>query len=227
MTKKSKQLPILETTVLAESQLPDVGESSIEWSDPKPPLMQRQSIKGAIVAAPIAFLLAFVVFIFSPLAAPIFPWSPSAPANVSGQTLGQVALTEAELIEIIRRENLVAFWLGPVQGARYTLNVTAGSQVFIRYLPNGQGLEDISQSFVIVGTYPQANAYSITEAAGAQPNGVTFLNADGAMVYYSKLMPTNVYLAFPNLDYEIEIFDPVDGGALSSAATVGKVQKVQ
>lgn len=227
MAKQSKELKPPEVSPAAKTQLPVMADASIQWSDPKPRLFDRPEVKGALLASPLAFLLAFVVFLFTPLAAPIFPWSASPAANIAGQTVGQVALTEGELIEIIRREGLTAFWLGPVQGARYTLNVTAGSQVFIRYLPNGQGLEDISQSFVIVGTYPQANAYSITEAAGAQPNGVTFLNADGAMVYYSKLLPTNVYLAFPNQDYEIEIFDPVDGGALSSAATVGTVKKVR
>ena len=222
-----KQIKELQPPPTVEAQSPVMADPPIQWSDPKPRLLEKPAVRGALVASPIAFLLAFIVFLFTPLAAPIFPWSSAAPSNVAGQTLGQVALTESELIDIIGREKLVAYWLGPVQGAKYTLNVTAGSQVFIRYLPNGQGLEDISQSFVIVGTYPQANAYSITEAAGAQPNGVTFLNADGAMVYYSKLLPTNVYLAFPNQDYEIEIFDPVDGGALSSAATVGKVKKVQ
>jgi len=216
-----------------KTQEPEVTQPEIiltsndGWNQPKPSGFDSTFWKGALVASPIAFVLAFVVFIFTPLAAPIFPWNSASSTGTAGQMQGQVALTESQLIEIIRRENLVAFWLGPQPGAKYTLNVTAGSQVFIRYLPNGQGLEDISQSFVIVGTYPQANAYAITEAAGAQPNGVTFLNADGAMVYYSKLLPTNVYLAFPNQDYEIEIFDPIDGGALSSAATVGKVKKIQ
>jgi hypothetical protein len=223
----AKQMKEFQPPPTVEAQSPAMADAPTQWSDPKPRLLEKPTVRGALVASPIAFLLAFVVFILSPLAAPIFPWSSSVTSSVTGQTLGQVALSESQLIEIIRREKLVAYWLGPVQGAKYTLNVTAGSQVFIRYLPNGQGLEDISQSFVIVGTYPQANAYSITEAAGAQPNGVTFLNADGAMVYYSKLLPTNVYLAFPNQGYEIEIFDPVDGGALSSAATVGKVTKVQ
>lgn len=207
---------------------PEISSAAIDgWYQPKSKTVESSFWKGAMVASPIAFVLGFVVFMFTPLAAPIFPWNSSSSVGVAGQMQGQVALTESQLIEIIRRENLVAFWLGPQPGAKYTLNVTAGSQVFIRSLPNGQGIDDISQSFVIVGTYPQANAYAITEAAGAQPNGVTFLNADGAMVYYSKLLPTNVYLAFPNQDYEIEIFDPIDGGALSSAATVGKVKKIQ
>jgi hypothetical protein len=197
-----------------------------EWEAPTNGASGKQKSNVAVISGLVGFVLAFGVFIFTPLAAPIFPWNSVSTNSMAGETLGQVALTESQLIEIIKRDNLVAYWLGPQQGAKYTLNVTAGSQVFIRYLPNGQGLEDISQSYVIVGTYPQANAYEITEAAGAQPNGVTFLNADGAMVYYSKLLPTNVYLAFPNNDYEIEIFDPADGGALSSAATVGKVKRI-
>jgi len=209
----------------AES-IPDAADLEQLLSAPKKKRSGNPFMLGALLAAPIAFVLAFVVFIFSPLAAPVFPWNAQTPVDTTGITQGQVALTESELREVIQRENLVAFWLGPEPGAKYTLNVTAGNQVFIRYLPSGQGLEDISQSYVIVGTYQQENAYEITEAAGAQPNGITFINADGAMVYYSKLLPTNVYLAFPDQDFEIEIFDPRDGGALSSAATLGRVSRI-
>lgn len=182
--------------------------------------------KGVLVSSPIAFILGMLIFSFTPFAAPVFPWNSVNVISLEGRTTGEVALTEQELTDILKEEGLAAYWLGPQTGAKYTLNITAGDQVFIRYLPNGEGLEDISQSYVVVATYPQEDAYGITESAGTQADSVSFVNADGGMVYYSKLLPTNVYVAFPDQPYSIEIFDPVDGGALSSAASVGKLVRI-
>jgi hypothetical protein len=182
--------------------------------------------RGVLISAPISFILGVLIFSFTPLAAPVFPWNSVNVINLEGRTTGEVALTQQELTDILKEEDLAAYWLGPQAGAKYTLNVTAGNQVFIRYLPNGEGLEDISQSYIVVATYQQEDAYTITEAAGTQADSVSFMNAEGGMVYYSKLLPTNVYVAYDGEPFSIEIFDPIDGGALSSAATVGKLVRI-
>ena len=116
--------------------------------------------KGVLVSAPIAFILGMVIFSFTPFAAPVFPWNSINVISLEGRTTGELALTQQELTDILKEEGLAAFWLGPQQGAKYTLNITAGDQVFIRYLPDGEGLEDISQSYVVVATYPQEDAYA-------------------------------------------------------------------
>ena len=145
----------------------------------------------------------------------------------AGQTLGQVALTESQLRQIISDQKIVAYWSGPQDGALYSLVVNNYHQIFIRYLPNGKGIDDNAPDYRVIATYPQSDAYAITKTAGNQANAISFINADGAQVFYSKNLSANVYVAFPDNPYEIEIFDPGNGTALSLATAPGKIVQVK
>lgn len=146
---------------------------------------------------------------------------------VAGQTLGQVALTESQLRDAVLANKLTAYWAGPQEGALYSLVSNSNGQVFVRYLPNGKGLEDTAASYRVIATYPQSDAYAVTQAAGNQANAISFVNADGAQVFYSKNYNANVYVAFPDSPFEIEIFDPGEGVALGLATTAGKIVKIK
>lgn len=139
---------------------------------------------------------------------------------------GRVALTEDELFHQVQLHNLVAYWIGPRAGYKYTLNVTVDSQVYIRYLPSGASVGSPDSDFVVIGTYPQKDAFDITAAAGSQENSVNFVNGDGAQVFYNKLLMSNVYLAFPDEDYEVEIYSPVSGDSVLYATTPGQVSLI-
>jgi hypothetical protein len=147
--------------------------------------------------------------------------------TVAGQTLGQVALTEAQLREVVLKNKLTAYWSGPLDKALYSLVANSNGQVFVRYLPEGQGLADTAAKYRVIASYPQPNAYSVTQAAGNQANAISFINADGAQVFYSKSYATNVYLAFPESAFEVEIFDPGNGAALGLATTSGKITQIK
>jgi hypothetical protein len=140
---------------------------------------------------------------------------------------GKVALTESELIEAVKKLGVDVYWAGPVKGAKYTLAVPADGQAYVRYLPNGDGLTDTKPNYVVIATYTTTNAFSATQAAGNQSNGVTFINAEGAAVYYNKDTPTNVYVAYPNLNYQIEVFDPIAATALDIASKQGALRLVK
>ena len=151
----------------------------------------------------------------------------STSISEAGATLGQVALTEAQLRDLVISKKLTAYWVGPLDGAKYSLISNANGQVFVRYLPEGKGLEDTNADYRVIATYPQSDAFSITKAAGNQANAISVTNVDGAQVFYSKSYAANVYVAFPDAPYEIEIFDPKDGGALSLATNAGLIQKIK
>ena len=140
---------------------------------------------------------------------------------------GKVALTESELIEAVKKLGVDAYWAGPVAGAKYTLAVPADGQAYIRYLPNGQGLEDTNPNYVVIATYTTTDAFTATQAAGNSSSGVTFINADGAAVYYNKDTPTNVYVAYPNQNYQIEVFNPISATALEIASKQGALRLVK
>ena len=140
---------------------------------------------------------------------------------------GKVALTENELIDAVKKLGVDVYWAGPVDGAKYTLSAPAEGQVYLRYLPNGDGLTDTKPNYVVIATYTTADAFTATQAAGNQSNGVTFINNQGAAVYYNKDVPTNVYVAYPNLTYQIEVFSPIAATALDIASKQGALKLVK
>jgi hypothetical protein len=157
--------------------------------------------------------------------------SSSAP-TASSTTLtevisGKVALTEAELIAAVKELGADVYWAGPVKGAKYTLAVPADGQAYVRYLPEGQGIDDTKPNYVVIATYTTADAFTATQAAGNTSNGVSFISASGAAIYYSKDTPTNVYVAYPNLNFQVEIFNPIAATALEIASTNGALRLVK
>lgn len=156
--------------------------------------------------------------------------TPTPAASTSTYTdviAGKVALTENELIDAVKKLGVDVYWAGPVDGAKYTLSAPAEGQVYLRYLPNGDGLTDTKPNYVVIATYTTADAFTATQAAGNQSNGVTFINNQGAAVYYNKDVPTNVYVAYPNLSYQIEVFSPIAATALDIASKQGALKLVK
>jgi hypothetical protein len=140
---------------------------------------------------------------------------------------GKVALTEPELIAAVKQLGVDVYWAGPVKDAKYTLAVPADGQAYVRYLPNGQGIEDTKPNYVVIATYTTTDAFTATQAAGNTTNGVTFVNTEGAAVYYNKDTPTNVYVAYPNLNYQIEVFHPIATTALEIASKAGALRVIK
>jgi len=136
---------------------------------------------------------------------------------------GGVLLSEVELKVAVKKLGRTVFWAGPMKGAKYTLNASDLKQIYVRYLPGGKGIEDTKRNYRVIATYVVPGAYASTAAAGNQSNGVTLSRADGGVVYYNKLEPTNVYLANKDSDFQIEVFDPEPATSLQLATTLKTV----
>lgn len=145
--------------------------------------------------------------------------TPTANANATGQA----ALSEDQLRAEVRKVGGSIFWAGAMTGAKYTFTHVAAGQDFIRYLPEGQGLADTTQNYRVIATYKETTAYATIAAAAKLKTGVSLTNPDGSVVYYAKATPNHVYMAFKNLPYQIEIFDPTPGASLKLATTQGAI----
>jgi hypothetical protein len=123
--------------------------------------------------------------------------SPSNARAVSEQTLRGLRSTLGRPI----------YWAGPRSGTTYELTQTKGGRVFIRYLPKGVEV-GTSKPYLTVATYRVKNAIAATERAARQSGSVRVQARDGAVAFYRRSRPTNVYLAFPESGAQIEVFAP-------------------
>ena len=93
----------------------------------------------------------------------------------------------------------------------------------MRYLPRGVRVGDRRASFRVVGTYPYARALA---ALGAVANAQRDRLAGGGMVVSTAADPKSVHIAYPGVDYQIEVYDPVPGRARETALS-GRIRQVR
>lgn len=139
---------------------------------------------------------------------------------------GKVALSASELRDVVVAKKIVAYWAGPLDGAKYTLIATTPGVAFVRYLPGGVGLNDTKTLFRAIGTYTQKNAFAVSTAGAAANGNVGFVSADGNAVFYSKARPTNVYIGIKGKDVQVEVFDPVVDQALGLVLVKNQVRQI-
>jgi hypothetical protein len=96
--------------------------------------------------------------------------------------------------------------------------------VFIRYLPPGVPVGTV-QAYLTVGTYRVARAFSVTATLARQSGAVHVPIPGGGVGFYESSSPTNIYLAFPNESYQVELYDPSAARARSLAVS-GQVAPV-
>ena len=233
MENEETNAPVRKTPKVRSSVAIDAGTTAApkrsrkKTEEPVIEVQKKQIKRSAKTAALMvaAFLAGSVLtYTITANSEPAVEVSTSTFAEVS---TGKVPLTEKELISAVKQLGVDVYWAGPVDGAKYTLSSPAEGQVYVRYLPNGEGLADTKPNYLVIATYATPDAFTATQAAGNQTNGVTFINTQGAAVFYSKETPTNVYVAYPNIDFQIEVFSPIAKTALDIASKQGALRLVK
>jgi hypothetical protein len=116
------------------------------------------------------------------------------------------------------------YWLGELPGDTLALTHAPDGRVYLRYLPHGvaPGSPD---NYPAVGTYPVADAFEKTLAAAKAPGAVRIRLPHGAVAFYAQRRPTNVYVAFPGVNEEVEVYDP-NAAAAHRLIAAGKLVPV-
>jgi hypothetical protein len=132
------------------------------------------------------------------------------PVNVA---VGPVLVSAAQLTSAAHSLGRPIYWAGPRDNTSYELTVTAGGRVYVRYLPRGAAAGDSRADFLTVGTYPGTRAYENLKKVSTGPAvHSNLLDGDGLLVA-PKRLPKSVYLAYPNADYQVEVYDSMSGAA--------------
>jgi len=139
---------------------------------------------------------------------------------------GGVAMTESQLRDLVSTEKLAVYWTGSMPNALYTLDATKKNQSILTYLPEKNKSKNVIADARIIGTYFSPSAFSDSLDIATNNSNVSFKNANGYLVFYAKERGTGVFVAIPNTKYQIEIFDPIPGQALSIASLRDQLTRI-
>lgn len=149
--------------------------------------------------------------------------SSASPGPVTtAKPLGPIGLSASGLRTLTRSVGQPIYWAGPKAGFLYELTRTSTGKVYLRYLPPGAKVGSKQASYLIVATYPFHDPLqALKDLTGGDLLDIP--GGGGAMV--DRNHPESVYLAYPDVDDQIEIFDPSPQRALEVAQS-GAVRPV-
>ena len=128
--------------------------------------------------------------------------------TASGPSIGPEAATQSRLHSLSVDEGHPIYWIGPMSGATYELTRTSSGRIFVRYLPKGAPVGTNKADYTIVGTYPVPNATGVLQSLAKKSGEQQLSVPGGGIAVYSSSQPTNVYVAYPGSNLQIEVFDP-------------------
>jgi 4-amino-4-deoxy-L-arabinose transferase-like glycosyltransferase len=96
------------------------------------------------------------------------------------------------------------YWAGRRRGYTYEVTRRSGGAIFVRYLPAGASPGGPGD-FLVIATYPYRNALPALQRV-ANGKGIQVPRGGLALVHegYEK----SVHLAYPGVDYQVEVYDP-------------------
>lgn len=123
---------------------------------------------------------------------------PGAASIVSAEELEDAVADEAEPV----------YWAGEQEGTELELSQPEAGRTFVRYLTDGADAGDPRGEFLTVGTYANPDPVAALRRQGREPGGVIATAPGKGVVYFNRENPTSVYLAYPGVNVQIEVFDP-------------------
>ena len=140
--------------------------------------------------------------------------SSKAGSTPTATSVGPVGLSVSELRSFAKKAGRPIYWAGARKGYLYELTQTTDNKVYLRYLPPGADVGATGADFLVIATYPFPDALqALRNVAGGQEIGLP----GGGIASVNARHPTSVYLAYPGVGYQIEVYDPSPARSLKVA----------
>ena len=147
----------------------------------------------------------------------------TTPTQTTATSIPAAAFSAADIAQISRSTGQPIYWAGPKAGFRYELTKTSTGKVYVRYLPKGVEVGDPRAAFLIVATYPFPGAYNALRKVS---RGHLIPLAGKGIAAVDQSYQKSVHLAFPGVQYQVEVYDPSPATARRVAVS-GDVSPVQ
>lgn len=129
-------------------------------------------------------------------------------SNSTSSSSGAEIVSVDSLRDAAAEQETPIYWAGEQEGTELELSQSEQGRTYVRYLTDDAELDDPRPDFLTVGTYEDSDAVAELRRQGSEPGGVLAKAPGGATVYFSRTQPSSVYLAYPGVDVQIEVYDP-------------------
>jgi hypothetical protein len=119
-----------------------------------------------------------------------------------------VATTVSDLRQLDDQSGHPVYWVGQRPGTEYEVTRTGNGNVYIRYLTAGAPIGDERPNYLTVGSYPFKGAYATLRESARQKGTKSGKPPGGGIYIVSRERPNSVYVAYPGIDLQIEVFSP-------------------
>jgi hypothetical protein len=116
-------------------------------------------------------------------------------------------VTPEELREASSDGALPIYWAGERQETELELSRPDAQRTYVRYLTGGAEAGNTQPDFLTIGTYQSADPVAALRRQGKE-GGVLGRAPGGATVYFADGQPQSVYVAFPDVEAQIEVYAP-------------------
>ena len=90
----------------------------------------------------------------------------------------------------------------------------------MRYLPDGVEV-GADEPYLTVATYPFPGAYPAIKKQAAAKGAVTARLANGGLAVLANGYPQSVHIAYPGVNYQVEVYDPTRARAMQLVSSGG------
>lgn len=145
-------------------------------------------------------------------------------AVATTQAKGPVAVSQSRLRSLAASTSHGFYWAGARADVTYELTRTTNGRTYIRYLPKGATV-GTKQAYLTVATYPMANAFAAIQATADDQGAISIKLPKGGVAVYTTQHPSNIHLAYPGADAQVEVYGPAPS-ALAKVVARGQVVPV-
>jgi hypothetical protein len=139
-----------------------------------------------------------------------------------GTSTQQTQPIEASVDRLLQLSSVVGhpvYWAGAEPGKKYELSINSDQNILIRYLDRDVPIGSKDVSSLTIGTYPVPDATAALKGQANKPGATTDTAPGGGFVLTNSSAPQSVYIAYPNSNVEIEVYDPKPQRALTLATS--------
>jgi len=120
------------------------------------------------------------------------------------------------LLDAIAGAGYPVYWVGEEPDVSYEVTRITGDrrEFYVRYLPPDAEAET-GDPYLTVGSYQVTDALGVTQRQADEPGGSSSFPVDGGGIALPNgTDPRSVYVAYPGIDVQIEVYSPEAGEAL-------------